>query len=331
MRFRRAAPTALIVTIVAVVATMTFVANRLFSGLTVAVEEGQYALMRSSVEASLRDEESRAVARAEIVAAIPAIRSAFAARDRPRLLAETEEMFRVQHDRFGVDQMSFHVAPATVYLRVHNPGRSGDDVGAARPMVTVANLTHTSQQGLAFSSSTGPGFFGVVPVRDAQGQHVGCFEVGVDVEPEIDALKVKFALDLTLFVDEQQLRTYSTGLRGEVLNDQNRVGRFLKYHSTNWALMQRLVRSTDLARASRPVQYSRSAGGRTYGVVLLPVRSTSLYREDRLGLKALDARGALLLLDAPGGHMQFSEAWFVEHVVRPYLAPPPGGLAAAAA
>ena len=161
MRFRRAAPTALIVTIVAVVATMTFVANRLFSGLTVAVEEGQYALMRSSVEASLRDEESRAVARAEIVAAIPAIRSAFAARDRPRLLAETEEMFRVQHDRFGVDQMSFHVAPATVYLRVHNPGRSGDDVGAARPMVTVANLTHTSQQGLAFSSSTGPGFFGV--------------------------------------------------------------------------------------------------------------------------------------------------------------------------
>jgi palmitoyl-protein thioesterase len=44
-----------------------------------------------------------------------------------------------------------------------------------------------------------------------------------------------------------------------------------------------------------------------------------LYTEDWLGLRALDAAGRLGLLEAPGGHMQFSLDWFAAHVVEPFL------------
>lgn len=275
MTFRRAAPAALIVTIVAVVSAMTLLSNRLFAGLTRSVEAGQFALMRSSIESSLRDAELRAVSRAEIVAQMPAVRAAFAARDRERLLAEVREMYQAQHARYGVDQMAFHVPPSTVFVRAQNPRLFGDDLRRLRPMVAVANATRAAQRGIAMSLSTGPGFFGVVPVRDMQGEHLGTFEVGTDVGPELDGLKAKFALEITLFVDERMLRELSTGLGGDVLNAQNRVGRYLKFHSTNWALMQRLVDAPRLAHVNAATEFTRAASGRTYGVVLLPVRTAT--------------------------------------------------------
>ncbi|MFO0602935.1 MAG: cache domain-containing protein [Polyangiales bacterium] len=276
MKFRRSAPAILIASVVVVVAAMTFLTNRLFSGLTGAVEEGQFALMRSSVETSLRDEAVRALARAELVAQNPSVRAAFAARDRDRLLAETRDMYVVQHERYGIDQMAFHVPPATIFLRVHNPPRAGDNVGVIRPIVETVNRTRAAQRGLAFSISTGPGTFGIVPVRDAQGNHVGSLEVGVDIGPMIDGLKARFGVEATLFVDERQLRQFSSGLGGEVFSEQNRVGRYLKFHSTNWGLMQRLVRPSDIAVASADaVTYPRGASGRDWGVLLLPVSSAS--------------------------------------------------------
>jgi hypothetical protein len=41
----------------------------------------------------VRGAENRALARAEMVAALPSVRTAFAARDRQRLLADLGEMF----------------------------------------------------------------------------------------------------------------------------------------------------------------------------------------------------------------------------------------------
>lgn len=275
MKFRRAAPATLVVAIVVVVAAMTAITNRLFSGLTDAVEAGQFALMRSSVETSLRDEATRVLARAELVAQNPSVRAAFAARDRDRLLAETRDVFVVQHDRYGLDQMAFHVPPATIFLRVHNPPRAGDDVGRIRPMVVAVNRARAPQKGLAFSISTGPGFFGVVPVRDAAGEHLGSLEFGVDVGPEIDGIKTRYGVEATLLVDERQLRQFSTGLGGEYFNEQNRVGRYLKFHSTNWALMQRLVNSRDVALSTDAATYTRAAAGRTWGVLLLPVSAAT--------------------------------------------------------
>lgn len=168
MKFRRAAPATLIVGVVIAVCGMTVIANRLFAGLTHNVEEDQFALMRSSMTASLREEESRPVMSAEVVASLASVRAAFAARDRTRLQAELQETYRALHERHGINQLAFHTPPSTVFLRVHNPRSFGDDLARLRPMVGEVNAQHVSRAGLALSISTGPGFFGVVPVRDAE-------------------------------------------------------------------------------------------------------------------------------------------------------------------
>lgn len=58
------------------------------------------------------------------------------------------------------------------------------------------------------------------------------------------------------------------------------------------------------------------------GSALLGMRDTQLYRQDWIGLRALDEAGRLTLVHAPGRHMRFTLDWFEEQVVRPWLAVP---------
>ncbi|XP_072103286.1 palmitoyl-protein thioesterase 1 [Mobula birostris] len=48
------------------------------------------------------------------------------------------------------------------------------------------------------------------------------------------------------------------------------------------------------------------------------LRESDLYREDRLGLKAMDKAKKLDFLDVDGDHLQFSESWFISTII-PYL------------
>uniref|UniRef100_D2SNX5 Palmitoyl-protein thioesterase 1 n=1 Tax=Heliothis virescens TaxID=7102 RepID=D2SNX5_HELVI len=52
---------------------------------------------------------------------------------------------------------------------------------------------------------------------------------------------------------------------------------------------------------------------------LLPLRETKIYTEDRLGLKKMDKEGKLVLLSTEGDHLRFSDKWFVENILKPYL------------
>ena len=80
-----------------VVIGMAVLSNRLFSGLTSAVEQDQFELT-GPLELQPHGE-NRALERAEMKAAMPAVREAFAARDREGLLAQCAEMFKRQKER----------------------------------------------------------------------------------------------------------------------------------------------------------------------------------------------------------------------------------------
>ena len=108
MKFQRSAPRVLIFSVVVVVIAMAVLSNRLFSGLTSAVEQDQFELIRALWSYNLTAAENRALERAELIAALPAVREAFAARDREALLAQCAEMFKRQKERYGVDQAQFH-------------------------------------------------------------------------------------------------------------------------------------------------------------------------------------------------------------------------------
>jgi methyl-accepting chemotaxis protein len=271
MTFRRSAPATLILVAVIVVAGLTFLSDRLFSGLTSSAETGQFRLMQSILENAIRDASLDALARADVVASLPVTRQAVAAKDRERLLAEFADMFAAQKERRGVEQAQFHVPPAQSLLRLQSPADFGDDLTRFRPMVAAVNREQTARNGLAIARN-GPAIFGVVPIKDAQGKHVGSFEFGLEFAPLLDQLKAAYNLEFALFLEEKPLREFARGLEPAKLSDQNRVGRFIRFHTTNNGLMQSLATDSDISAVNEPARYTRDSQGSPYGVVLVPLR-----------------------------------------------------------
>jgi len=53
--------------------------------------------------------------------------------------------------------------------------------------------------------------------------------------------------------------------------------------------------------------------------VILPLRESPLYTEDRIGLKALDEAGRLVFMSIEGNHLEFSRQWFIDEIINVYL------------
>lgn len=283
MSLRRSAPAVLIAAAVVIVGGLTFLSNQLFSGLTDAVEQDQFALMQSIMDNALSGAEAKALARAEMIAALPITKTLVAAQDREGLLGQFAAMFAIQKEKYGVDQAQFHVPPATSLLRLQAPDKFGDDLTKFRPMVVAVNHDHASRKGFAIAK-TGPAIFGVAPVSDAAGNHVGSFEFGLDFGALLDGLKASFGLDLAVYIEEKPLRDFATGLDPAMLSDQNRVGRFIRYHATNAALMNELARDADISVVNEPTRYIRDGQGIPYGVLLIPLKNSA---GDALGVIAV--------------------------------------------
>ena len=49
------------------------------------------------------------------------------------------------------------------------------------------------------------------------------------------------------------------------------------------------------------------------------LRESPIYTEDRVGLKVLDEAGKLVFLEYAGNHLIFTDEWFIENIVIPYL------------
>ncbi len=206
MKFRRDAPRILIGSVVLVVAALSFFSNRLFSGLTGAVEDKQFHLIETILTSNLQAAQDKALARAEMLARMPEIQASLAARDRAKLLADCAPMFAVQQEKYGVDQVQFHIPPAISFLRLHAPEKFGDDLSTFRPMVASVNQDHVTRKGLVIASS-GPAVFGVAPIQDPSGgSYVGSVDVGLDFGAILDALKASYQLDLALFIEEDPLQ-----------------------------------------------------------------------------------------------------------------------------
>lgn len=273
MKFRKSVPILLISAVAVVVIALSLVSHKIFSGMTSSVEEGQFNLVRSIVNFNLKSAEDRALSRASIIASLPKARELFAAQDRSALLAEYQGMFTEQKAKFGVDQAQFHSLPATSFLRLNDPGKFGDDLSQFRPMVVAVNRDQTSRKGFAIARS-GPAMFGVVPMYDNQGRHIGSFEMGIAFAGIMDAVKNAYGLDMGVFIEEKPLQEFAKGVSPGVFSDQNRVGKYIRFYSTNADLLKELVKDEDL-NVLDGTRYVRKALGVTYGVVLVPLRTGS--------------------------------------------------------
>ncbi|XP_071876548.1 palmitoyl-protein thioesterase 1 [Bombus fervidus] len=55
------------------------------------------------------------------------------------------------------------------------------------------------------------------------------------------------------------------------------------------------------------------------GSLIQTLEQSDLYREDRLGLKMLHDSGRIHFLNVHGNHLQFTEDWFVDNIIKKYL------------
>jgi len=53
--------------------------------------------------------------------------------------------------------------------------------------------------------------------------------------------------------------------------------------------------------------------------VVLPLNQTPIYQQDWIGLKILNERNALQFLPCPGNHLKFTDEYFIDNIIYPYL------------
>src|SRR4030095_8956627 len=88
----------------------------------------------------------------------------------------------------------------------------------------------------------------------------------------LDNLKNAYNIEMAVFIDETSLHEFAKGVDPSIFSDQNRVVRFIRFHSTSSAVFQSLISDKDL-NTTENTQYTREALGTTYCVVLVPLRN----------------------------------------------------------
>ncbi|MEO5348358.1 MAG: hypothetical protein H7836_01745 [Magnetococcus sp. YQC-3] len=282
MKFSRSAPTVLIVATLIAVAAISLVSMGIAKRMTASFEEGQFELMERIMQSKLRGAEGKAASGAEMIATMPAVKRAFAAHNREELLAAVQDSFRVSHEKYGISQAQFHDSPAKSFLRVHNPAKFGDEQSHFRQMVVEVNRERSLRRGIEVTSS-GIGIFGTVPVADETGKPLGSFELGMEFGPLLDELKKTYEFELAIFLEEKILRETATSLSGDILNDQNRVGKFIRFYATHADMMRALV-SDEEVNVTETAHYLKESQGVPYGVVTMPVYN---YAKKQIGVVAM--------------------------------------------
>lgn len=282
MTFRKSAPALLISAFAVTVLALTGIAMLLTSSMLANAESDSFRLMQDVLKQSLRAAEERALVRAELVSSMPAVRAAFQARDRERLLAECRDMFKEQSEKYGLDQAQFHVAPGTSFLRLHNPSKFGDDQTSYRPMLAEVHRERVLRKGAAITLA-GPVITGIVPMTDDRNQHLGSFEMGLDFAPMLERIKTGYRLEVAAFIDDRMMRDIAKDLPAEHLSPQNRVGKYIRYHATHPELLKALVTDRDV-QVTEPVSYERQVAGSPWGVQLVPMYN---YANKQIGVYAL--------------------------------------------
>lgn len=146
----------------------------------------------------INNQQSQALHLAVAVASQPAIQQAFALRERDQLAEQLVPLFKNLQKVAGIEQMQFHLPPATAFLRLHQPSKFGDDLASFRHTVVETNRTKTNVSGIE-SGVAGVGIRGVVPVS-WQGQHYGSLEFGLSLrQAYADAFKVSQKADMVIY------------------------------------------------------------------------------------------------------------------------------------
>ncbi|MGM0593074.1 MAG: methyl-accepting chemotaxis protein [Pseudomonadota bacterium] len=203
--------------IVVIVGVITFVAITRMEQTLRQTERQQLGQVYETVTTQLAAEGSRAQSMAALVASMPQVQQAFAARDREALAQMFADGFELLKRDYAARQFQFHTPPATSFLRVHKLGKHGDDLSGFRRTVVLTNNSREPVKGLEVGVA-GLGIRGIVPVLH-QGEHVGSVEFGMSFgQAFFDNFKAQHGTDLALHLKRDSgFETFGSTLPGETL------------------------------------------------------------------------------------------------------------------
>lgn len=116
-------------------------------------------------------------------------------------------------------------------------------------------------------------------------------------------------------VDEAAYRKYNIFLAD--INQENEVKESYKTNLMklqNFVMVKFSLDSMVQPKESEWFGYYKPGQGR----VTIPLQETTLYTEDRLGLREMEAAGKLHFLESEGDHLQFTKPWFLKNIL-PFL------------
>ncbi|CUW40698.1 Methyl-accepting chemotaxis protein [Magnetospirillum sp. XM-1] len=162
-------------------------------------EKRELAGLRQAFDSAIAAQVEGATGMALLVAGIPDVQQAFATGDRERLSKLFLPGFTPLKNRMGVDQFQFHLPPATSFLRLHMPGKFGDDLSRIRQTVVEANTSRQAVAGLEAGVS-GLGARGVVPLFNGP-SHLGTVEFGMALGRKfVEDFKSRYGADATVLI-----------------------------------------------------------------------------------------------------------------------------------
>ncbi|WP_158228760.1 methyl-accepting chemotaxis protein [Bradyrhizobium sp. Y36] len=257
--------------------------------------------LRSHYDALLSriaEESHRAAAMSTVVAAMPATQDAMARQDRNALMALFGPVFAATKSEYGVEQFQFHVAPATSFLRVHQPAKFGDDLSGFRKTVLVANQEHKIVVGLE-GGVAGLGIRGVVPVAQG-GKQLGTVEFGLTFgQSFLDDFKTNRHVDIAFHLaDGSGFKLFGGTLKGKSFFDAADYGRASAGH---FAVKQAKLDNTPVASLLGPI---KDFSGKPLGAVELVMDNADYEASaDRAWLLAIGIAALGLVLAAIVGYL----------------------------
>jgi methyl-accepting chemotaxis protein len=185
-----------------------------FKNLIHSAEERELKVQFDKILERIESERRLAMAMATLVANQPTVEDALAAGARDRLLAELEAAFTRLQTEFGLRQLQFHTPPAISWLRVHQPGKYGDDLSGFRRTVVETNRSREAVSGVE-QGVAGLGIRGMVPLH-VDGRHWGSVEFGFSLgQPFFDQIKQDTGLDVALILNNEGQQSLFASTWGE--------------------------------------------------------------------------------------------------------------------
>jgi len=172
------------------------------------IEVNEEQRLRNLYQVFLNDvilKKNMALSLATLTAHNPEVAAALARRDREKLMALLAPGYPKLEKEFGVRQFHFHLPPATSFLRLHAPGKFGDNMESFRETINQARKTGRGVGGIE-RGVLGLSIRSVAPVF-YQNRLVGTVEFGLSMgKPLLQEFKKMYGAEVVLYLQGEPNR-----------------------------------------------------------------------------------------------------------------------------